>query len=795
MPNLHQPTPPARLSSNPHLPLVFLLLFTALLYGNTLYSPPVLDDRATFIDNPAVYIDNLSLASLKQIHAGRFGQTRFIPMLSFAVDHLLGQGSIARFHLTNIIIHLLATLAAYLLLLGLTGTEIAKKHLVLLTPASFSLIVAAGWALHPVQTNAVTYLVQRMASLAALFYFTSLAGYVWARIGKSGPARAGGWAIFFLAMLGAFFSKENSATLPLAALLIEMIFISPDLGRRILAAISRRQWLILAIIFLLLLPWAATKLAAIADGYAAGGRHFDLPERLFTELRVVVFYLSLLALPLPGRLNLDHDFPVSQSLLNPPATLLAGLLLVFLVWAAFRHRRRHPLAAFGLFFFFLNLFIESSVIGLELVFEHRLYLPSLGVIIAVVALLDWGSRFIPAPNKKELRTIFYLGMVITACTLAIGTSLRNHTWRDKLTLYEDIARKAPRKPRVYANLGRELLKADRPEEALVALEKAIALGQGESEEYFTAANNIVRIFISQEKFQEAADRAEQLIRDRPSVKLNLDNFPLLMANLGMCYWKLGRFSDSLEAFRIGIKTHHPQHTPLLLTGMEAMLLDAATSPEGRAQLALNEGRASVYGRMATALLMDKDYNNARTYLAKALTLAPADETLQAIKKLFEEETAGNRRARATISRENQPAAATGFGLKAALYLAGFIERKYTLLDPLVGPLLRKGVQWAPESLPAALKLARWQLQHAKADEAIKLVESHLRDSPHSPSLLELAGQIYIAQDEKGKAAVVLHKLLEVYPGHPAGTRYTDFIKKYGKATGVSERRLPDRITP
>ncbi|MFN2369325.1 MAG: hypothetical protein ABR605_10355, partial [Desulfurivibrionaceae bacterium] len=390
-------------SRHPHqILLLVLLLFTALLYSNTLNSPPVLDDRATFIDNPAVYIDDLSPASLKQIHAGRFGRSRFIPMLSFAVDHLLGPNNIARFHLTNIIIHLLATLAVFLLVLGLTNTDIVKKHLVLLTPASFSIVAAAFWALHPVQTNAVTYLVQRMSSLAALFYFASLAGYVWARIGKSGPARATGWLIFCLAMLGAFYSKENTATLPLAVILVEMIFITPNLGRKIIAAVNRRRLLILTIIFLLLLPVAATKLAAIADSYAGGGRHFTMPERLFTELRVVVFYLSLLALPLPGRLNLDHDFPVSLSLLNPPATLLAGLLLGFLVLAAFRVRHRHPLAAFGILFFFLNLLIESSVIGLELVFEHRLYLPSLGVIIAIVAILDRGGKFVPAPNKKEL---------------------------------------------------------------------------------------------------------------------------------------------------------------------------------------------------------------------------------------------------------------------------------------------------------------------------------------------------------------------------------------------------------
>ncbi|MEN8135692.1 MAG: tetratricopeptide repeat protein [Thermodesulfobacteriota bacterium] len=764
-----------------HLLLLLVLLFIGLLYSNTLNSPPVLDDRATFIDNPAVYIDTLSFASLKQVQAGRFGRTRFIPMLSFAVDQRLGQGRIIQFHLTNILIHILATLAVYLLVLGLTNTAVAKKSLVLLTPAQFSLVVAAFWALHPIQTNGVTYLVQRMATLATLFYFAALAGYIWARISPSSFARVTGWAAFVLFMGCGFLSKENSATLPLAALMTEMIFINPELGRRMLTGLRRYQWLVLTIVFLLVLPLAASKLTAISSSYALHGRHFNLTERLFTELRVVVFYLSLLALPLPGRLNLDHDFPLSFSLLNPPATILSLFLLTFLFFAAIRYRQQHPLAAFGLLFFFLNLIIESSIIPLELVFEHRLYLPSLGFIIAVVSLLDWGSRFIPVADKKELKTIFFLLMMITISSLAICTSLRNHVWRDRLTLYQDIAFKSPLKPRAHTNLGRELLKVDRQEEALAVLLKAIALGNGQSEEYITAANNIVTIFIAQEKFQEAVDWAKKLLRDRPQEKLNLDSFPLLMANLANSYWKLGRFSDSLEAFRIGIKTKHPQHTKLLLTGMETMLLDAFTTKDGRQQLGFDNAPASVYFKMAAALLMDKDYRNARTYLAKALAIDPAHEKSLIIKKIIADETARNRRARVAINRA-KAAGSSYLPFKSAFYLADFIEERYRLLDPLVGPLLKKAVRLEPESLNAALRLARWQLQNGKVDEALKLAEGHLSANPDFPPLLELAAKCYFFQEKNEKAANMLSRLLEVYPGHPDWIKYTKFIQNFQETT-------------
>jgi tetratricopeptide (TPR) repeat protein len=781
---IRDPHQPKLLSSlgqiSPHLLLLLVLLFIGLSYSNTLNSPPVLDDRAAFIDNPAVYIDNLSFTSLSQIKAGQFGQTRFIPMLSFAIDHLRGQGSITPFHLTNIFIHILATIAIYLLLLGLTNTRIGRKSLTLLTPGPFSLFVAALWALHPIQTNAVTYLVQRMASLAALFYFASLASYVWARISTSGSTKISAWLAFTIFLLSAFFSKENTATLPLAVLMIEMVFISPDLGRRMLAGMRRHHWLTLTIVFLLILPFAATKLAEISSSYTAHGRHFNMLERLLTELRVVVFYLSLLALPLPGRLNLDHDFPISLSLLNPPVTILALLLLFFLAVAALRGRHQHPLATFGMLFFFLNLLIESSVIPLELVFEHRLYLPSLGFIIAVVALLDWGCRLLPVPDKKELQTIFFLGMVISACTLAITTSLRNHVWQDRLTLYQDIAHKSPLKPRVYTNLGVELARLDRDEEALTALQQAISVGKGQSEEYLKAANNIVTIFVSQEKFREAADWAEKLIRDRPQDKLNFDGFPLLMANLGTAYWKLGRFSDSFAAFRSGIKIHHPHHTPLLLGIMEAMLLDASSNDEGRRQLDLASGSAAISSRMAAAFLMDKDYNNARTYLAKALAIDPANEETLAIKKIFDDETARNRLARVAISRANRPATSTGFRFKAAFYLAEFIEKRYRLLNPWLGPLLKKAVRLEPKSLSAALRLGYWQLQNGKVDDALKLAKGLLADNPEFPPLLDLAGQCYFIQEKKEQAVSMLKKLLEVYPGHPDRRRYTKYIRDFSR---------------
>lgn len=764
--------------SAPPLMLLFVVFLIVLVYSNTLNGPPVLDDAATFISNASVYVDDLSFASLKQIHAGRFGSSRFLPMLSFAMDHLLGQGGIAQFHLTNILIHILATIAIYLLVLGLTSTGAGRNSLTLLSPGLFSLFVATFWALHPLQTNGVTYLVQRMASMAALFYFSALAAFIWARVGRTITVRKAGWLSLPFLMLCAFLSKENTYSLPLSILLLELIFISPDLGRRVLARLNRRHWLLLAAVFFLLLPLFSSELANLTASYRF--RHFTMGERLLTELRIVVFYLALLALPLPGRLNLDHDFPLSTSLINPPATALALLLLTFLLYSAYRWHRRQPLLSFGILFFLVNLLIESSIIPLELIFEHRLYLPSLGFFIVTVALIDQTSRLLPVANRKDLKTITILAMVIIASCLAISTSFRNNTWRDKLSINSDIALKSPLKPRAYVNMGTALMQLDRYEEALAVLETAIKLGEGQAEEYIKAANNIVSIFVVQEKYQEGVDRGEKLLKNRPPDRLNFDGFPMLMANLATSYWKLGRFNEALAAFSIGIKTRHPQHTRLLLGGMEAMLLDAATSEAGRSQLSLGEAPESVYLTMATTLFRDRDYHNMRPYLSQALAIAPANQQALALSQIVNDESARNQRAQQAISSATKPAPASTLRYKAIFSLVEFIENKYRLLTPLVEPMLHRLVRLEPTDPSAILKLARRQLQNGEVAQALQNAEDYLQHSPDSPPLLELAAKCYFSRGDKDHAVASLSRLLAVYPGHPDWRIYKKFVAAYDR---------------
>ena len=170
---------------SPGILFLFLLIFICIAYSTSLYSPLVLDDLNSFVTDPAVYVQDFSIDSLKRLSQNRFGIARLIPIISFTVDHHLSNGSIVQFHITNILVHMAATCFLYLFLAGIIKTDTGAKAVRFIEPRFFCLFITALWALHPIQTNCVTYIVQRMAAMAALFYLAALAFYIRARISRT----------------------------------------------------------------------------------------------------------------------------------------------------------------------------------------------------------------------------------------------------------------------------------------------------------------------------------------------------------------------------------------------------------------------------------------------------------------------------------------------------------------------------------------------------------------------------------------------------------------------------------
>ena len=751
--------------------LPFFLLLVLATYSHTLYSPLVLDDTASFVEMREVYINDFSLDSLKQLASTRFGMARFLPLLSFAVDHRLNPGSIVQFHITNIVIHLLATLALFAFLTGIMRFEAGRRTLRTLSPAHFCLFVAVLWALHPVQTNAVTYLVQRMTSMAAMFYLAALACYVH---GRAEPAKAKRLVLHGAAAclaLGAFLSKENSFTLPFAILLFETIFLMPAFGAWLRQTMTGFRLLAVGLLLLLLLPFAAQYLGNATTGYEI--RSFTMLERLLTEPRILVFYLSLLALPLPGRLNLDHDFSLSTSLPSPPTTLLAMGFLLALLLIGVRLRRREPLIAFAILWYFLHLVIESSIIPLELIFEHRLYLPSVGFVIVVVAGVDracayCGRHKMPTPGRMAI-----LSLVILACLSSLLTSVRNHTWRDASTLYADSLRKSPTKPRALVNYGFTLLLAEEYDKAIPYFERAIALGRPGNEEYVKAANNILAALISQKKYEEAVAKGMAYLADMPA-KVNGAGYAKFMYTLGFGYYKLGRFEEALGAFNRGLMQQNGDERLFLRAIYDVYEIALSSELEGTVADAQREAEVNL--RAAAFMLRFKRYDNARLFLDETLAIDPESREAAAFKEQLQSEIAVNNEARRSADLTQNVDYRQNVPFRWAMSTATFLLRyRSPAFKRMAGPLLAMAQELQPDNPFVAARMIEYYLALDDFDKALAIAEKAIEQHEHFPPLLDLTGRIYFDRGDRKRAALVYRQLLDIYPGHPRWRDYEGLI--------------------
>jgi hypothetical protein len=229
---------------------------------------------------------------------------------------------------------------------------------------------------HPIQTQSVTYIVQRMASMAGMFYLLTMVLYIKGRL-VSGRVKY----VYFLGMVLSYllgvFSKENVAILPLFVALYEFYFFQNlDLGSRGKKVLSLLGAILLGLGAFGFILWGKRYIDLTIEGYQY--YTFTLSERVLTQFRVVLYYLTLLIYPHPSRLNLDYDFPISKTIFDPPTTILSILIITGLMGYSFWVAKKRPVLSFFILWYFGNLVIESSIFPLEMVFEHRLYLPSVG---------------------------------------------------------------------------------------------------------------------------------------------------------------------------------------------------------------------------------------------------------------------------------------------------------------------------------------------------------------------------------------------------------------------------------
>lgn len=452
-----------------------------IIYSNSFTAGFQFDDLYNIVDNPAI-------RNLSDVQAWwNFVPTRRTGYFSFALNYHYHGLDVRYWHYVNLGIHLVVTVVVWWL-----------ARLILASPAldgapltqhrkALPLLVALLFVSHPLATQSVTYIVQRLSSLVALFYLLSVALYMKARLSEQrGVSKyllyAGSLAAAGLAMI----SKENAFTLPFAIALCEFCFFQKNVSSvnfrqpRTLALIAAFAAVTIAVlstvslnIFSPIPPGLDNKATVTSMNY------------LLTNFSVIVKYIQLLLLPLNQ--NLDYDFPVSESLFEP-RTLLSFLLLLALLAVAIARFHQNRLLAFGILWFFVTLAVESSIIPIkDYIFEHRTYLPSFGFFLLLSA-----GIFHLLWNRTYRLAAIALFALLTGCYAGL-TYARNNVWKDTLTLWSDVISKSPGKARPWNNRGQAYLNLNQSDKALADFNRAIALYPRFADAYYNrgiAHNNL-----------------------------------------------------------------------------------------------------------------------------------------------------------------------------------------------------------------------------------------------------------------------------------------------------------------
>jgi tetratricopeptide (TPR) repeat protein len=470
---------------------LILIFLGGLVYSNAWHSSFIFDDFRAIVTNEAIrHPGNLS-AIFNAFN------TRFVLGVTLAFNYALGGLDVRGYHALNIVIHILSSFLVYSLVQlyfktpagSLDTTSHYRRHI--------GFFASLLFLTHPIQTQAVTYIWQRAASLAACFYLASVFLYVRARLNFSWKSYLGSLGSALLCL----FTKEISLTLPLAIVAAEFFFWKRDNGDFLKRILRLAPFFLLLVVALLTLTRAeSVTLPLLRPDHSAAGQSGTLlpkwldtmtrnvrPEIMsrkayyFTQLNVVGTYFRLLFLPVNQ--NLDYDYPLSFSIAEP-RTLYSLFFIIAVVFVGLKEFRTSRLAAYGLFWFFLTLSIESLVVQADVIFEHRLYLPMAGFTFFIVTAL-----FQLFQNKPAKYPVAILIMLIGLCSVL--TYQRNLIWRDELSLWSDVIRKSPGKEAAYNNRGNAYYDRKMLNEALLDFTKAIEINPRSVK----AHNNLGNIYL------------------------------------------------------------------------------------------------------------------------------------------------------------------------------------------------------------------------------------------------------------------------------------------------------------
>ena len=527
--------------------IALIILVGVIAYANSMNVPLTMDDANLF------GYDNLNISEI-MLNGG----VRRIADITFIINNKIHGLQVTGYHLVNLSIHLLASTVLYFvifqIIVSLTTVHSLTEDTAFVRQF-FPFAVAMLFVSHPVQTQAVTYIIQRYTSLATLFYLLSVLLFLKCRLEiEKNSSRIHAFLLggsSLVAWLLAMGSKQIAVTLPLMLLLIEItLFKGKFVNKRFFLACGTFFFVILCAG---IVKWHDSSWYDILYDLNRATSEDHTASRITyfsTQTRVVATYLRLLCLPV-GQ-SLLYDYPVYRTLLSAPviASLTLHIFIISTAFVLFSKSRKNlrsqdklrgvlqRLASLGIAWFYVTLSVESSIFPIrDVIFEHRIYLPSIGFFMTVTAIIVLITLY---------RQMAAWSIIAIACIVLVSmTFFRNKLWNDTLLLWQDTAKKAPNNGFAIANLGSAYLARDIPEKALPLFVRAINMNA--PFQAFNLGEVLIRLNIDRSRFTSGR---EFLFTEKALASKRVDGVSFMKYdaairnNLGLAYEYLGEFENA-----------------------------------------------------------------------------------------------------------------------------------------------------------------------------------------------------------------------------------------------------------
>lgn len=584
------------------LSIILISCLGVIVYSNTFHCSFHFDDHFFIADNTAIK----NIRDLQNIW--KFLPCRFLFYLTLALNYHCYHLNVYSYHLVNLGFHIVSAILVWWFVLLTLSTPSMKKEAISEHAHLIALLAGSVFVSHPVQTEGVTYIMQRAASMATMFYLASLCFYIKSRTLQESHPTSGFGRVYYIGALittiMAMFTKEITITLPLLLLLYEFSFFRTK---------HYFYWkpLVPFLLTLFIIPVTMyfTHNESINSQEVRGamqGEATDITsmQYLLTQFRVIVTYIRLLFLPLNQ--NVDYDYPISYSLFELP-TLFSFLFLTGILYLAKRLFLKYRLISFSIFWFFLTLLPESSIFPIkDVIFEHRLYLPIVGYSIFLVSGLYY------LLEKSAIRMMVIILVLLITCN-SVLTYQRNKIWKDEVTFWDDAILKSPHKVRPYSGRGLFYLDQGNFVLAMSDFNKALEINPNFRDAYINRGT----IYYKQNKIPQAIADYNKAIQLNPGL---VEGY----INRGSAYDKLGDLAQAVSDYTKAIELNPEKSEAYNSRGLVYYKLNKLSESisDFNKAIELSPDQEKAYMDRGSSYAKQENYSQAVSDYSKAIEINP-----------------------------------------------------------------------------------------------------------------------------------------------------------------------------